>query len=187
MTRSATVAPMPSPIPPGAPRHARAAYLLFRIGREQATGFSARMAALGLRPKHFALLNAIALAGGVSQQELGKRLELDPSGLVGAIDELEAMGLVERRRDPADRRRYALTLTEEGTATLGRARRLVSEGARELLGPLGDDEVDTLVELLGRVAQGIGAGASEPRSGSPTGGTSARARPRTGGPGRPAP
>jgi MarR family transcriptional regulator, lower aerobic nicotinate degradation pathway regulator len=109
---------------------------------------------------------------------------LDPSGLVGAIDELEAMGLVERRRDPADRRRYVLSLTGEGTATLGRARALSADSARELLGPLSAAEVDTLVELLQRVA---GELQDEPRSGSPTGGTSAPARARRAGPRRPAP
>jgi len=145
---------VPSPVPPGAPRHAQAAYLLARIGRTQSARFAERMRSLGLRPKHFAVLNGIALAGGGSQHELGGRMGLDPSGLVGAIDELEGMGLVERRRDPADRRRYVLELTAEGTATLRRARRLVSDGARELLGALDDAEVDTLVELLGKVAAG---------------------------------
>src|SRR4051794_35419480 len=111
------------------------------------------MKSVGLRPKHFAVLNAIAFADGASQQELGGRMGLDPSGLVGAIDELERMGLVERRRDPADRRRYAVGLTAEGTATLRRARRVVTENARELLGPLDDAEVETLVELLGRVVE----------------------------------
>jgi DNA-binding MarR family transcriptional regulator len=173
---------VPSPIPPGAPRHARAAYLLGRLGREQGRRFAERLGALGLRPKHFVMLNAIALGGGLSQQELGQRLELDPSGLVGAIDELERMGLVARRRDEADRRRYALDLTAEGTATLRRARRVVAEGARELLAPLDDAEVDALVALLERVA-----GPDEARSGSPTGGTSARARPRRAAPRRPAP
>jgi DNA-binding MarR family transcriptional regulator len=143
---------VPSPIPSGAPAHARAAYLLARVGRTQSARFAERMRSLGLRPKHFAVLNAIALADGASQQELGAQMGLDPSGLVGAIDELEDLGLVERRRDPADRRRNALGLTAEGTATLRRARRLVSDSARELLGPLDDAEVDTLVELLGKVA-----------------------------------
>ena len=143
---------VPFPIPSGAPRYARAAYLLARVGRTQAARFTERMRSLGLRPKHFQVLNAVAIADGASQQELGGRMGLDPSGLVGAIDELERMGLVERRRDPADRRRYALSLTADGTATLRRARRLVSDSARELLGPLDDSEVDTLVELLGRVA-----------------------------------
>jgi DNA-binding MarR family transcriptional regulator len=143
---------VPSRIPSGAPAHARAAYLLARIGRTQSARFATRMQSLGLRPKHFALLNAIALAHGASQQELGGRMGLDPSGLVGSIDELERLGLVERRRDPSDRRRYAVGLTAEGGATLRRARRLVTDNARELLGPLDDAEVETLVELLGRVA-----------------------------------
>jgi DNA-binding MarR family transcriptional regulator len=175
---------VPSPFPPGAPRPAQAAYLLARVGRAQAARFAERMRSLGLRPKHFAVLNGIALAGGGSQQDLGGRMGLDPSGLVGAIDELEAMGLLERRRDAADRRRYVLTLTEEGTATLGRARRLAGDSARELLGPLSDAEVDVLVDLLQRVADGVG---DDARSGSPTAGTSARARPRTAAPRRPAP
>jgi MarR family transcriptional regulator, lower aerobic nicotinate degradation pathway regulator len=144
---------VPVPIPSGAPRHARAAYLLARVGRTQAKRFALRMQSLGLRPKHFAVLNAIAIADGASQQELGGRMGLDPSGLVGAIDELERMGLVERRRNAADRRRYAVGLTANGTVTLRRARRLVSDSARELLGALDDAEVDTLVELLGRVAE----------------------------------
>jgi MarR family transcriptional regulator, lower aerobic nicotinate degradation pathway regulator len=141
-----------SPIPSGAPVHARAAYLLTRVGRTQSVRFSERMRSLGLRPKHFAVLNAIALSDGASQQEVGGRMGLDPSGLVGAIDELEGMGLVARRRDPADRRRYALGLTEDGTAMLRRARRLVSDGARDLLGPLDEGEVETLVALLAKVA-----------------------------------
>src|SRR6187551_2804295 len=142
---------VPFPIPSGAPVHARAAYLLARVGRTQAARFAERMRTVGLRPKHFAVLNAVALADGASQQELGGRMGLDPSGLVGAIDELERLGLVERRRDERDRRRYAVGLTEEGTQTLRRARRLVTESARELLGALDEAEVQTLVDLLGRV------------------------------------
>jgi DNA-binding MarR family transcriptional regulator len=147
-----TLGVVPSPIPSGAPVHARAAYLLARVGRTQSVRFAERMRAVGLRPKHFAVLNAVALSDGASQQELGGQMGLDPSGLVGAIDELEGMGLVARRRDPADRRRYAVGLTEDGTAMLRRARRIVSDGARELLGPLDDDEVQTLVTLLAKVA-----------------------------------
>ena len=142
---------VPSPIPSGAPVHARAASLMARVGRTQQVRFSERMRTIGLRPKHFGVLNAVALSDGASQQELGGRMGLDPSGLVGAIDELEGMGLVERRRDPADRRRNAVGLTAEGTATLRKARRVVTESARELLGALDDSEVETLVALLAKV------------------------------------
>src|SRR4051794_23001359 len=113
---------VPSPIPSGAPVHARAAYLLARVGRSQQVRFAERMRMLGLRPKHFAVLNAVALSDGASQQELGGRMGLDPSGLVGAIDQLEDMGLVARRRDPADPPRYAGGLTAGGAPTPRRAR-----------------------------------------------------------------
>src|SRR3954467_8340038 len=145
---------VPSSIPPGAPPHAQAAYLLARVGRDHARRFAASVGALGLRPKHFAVLNAVALSDGASQQELGGRMGLDPSGLVGAIDELEGMGLVERRRDPADRRHTAVFLTDDGTATLRRARRLVGDSARELLGALDEAEVETLVALLAKIEAG---------------------------------
>src|SRR3954467_9305776 len=145
---------VPSPIPSGAPVHARAAYLLARVGRSQQVRFAERMRMLDLRPKHFAVLNAVALADGASQQEIGDRMGLDPSGLVGAVDELEGMGLLGRRRAPADRRRNAIALTADGTATLRRARRLVSDSARELLGALDDAEVETLVALLAKVEAG---------------------------------
>lgn len=149
-----TLARVPSPIPSRVPVHARAASLLARVGRTQSARFAERMRSLGLRPKHFAVLNAIALSDGASQQEVGGRMGLDPSGLVGAIDELEAMGLVERRRDPNDRRRNALALTDEGAATLRRARRVVADNARDLLGALDDAEVETLVALLGKIEAG---------------------------------
>jgi hypothetical protein len=58
------------------------------------------LAPLGLRPKHFALLHHIALAEGSSQRQLGRRLGLDPRGLVGSIDELERRGLLEVEPTP---------------------------------------------------------------------------------------
>src|SRR4051794_14564902 len=145
---------VPSPIPSGAPVHARAAYLLARVGRTQQTRFAERMRTVGLRPKHFAVLNAVALSDGASQQQLGGGMAPDRGGLVGAIEELGGMGLVAGRRAPADRRRNAVALTEDGTATLRRARRLVSDSARELLGALDDAEVETLVALLAKVEAG---------------------------------
>src|SRR4051794_41919334 len=96
---------VPSAIPSGAPVHARAAYLLARVGRTQSARFSERMRSLGLRPKHFAVLNAIALSDGASQQEIGADMGLDPSGLEAAIDEPERVGPVPRPRHPPDRRR----------------------------------------------------------------------------------
>jgi DNA-binding MarR family transcriptional regulator len=85
----------------GPPLEARIAYLLSKVGRRHSVRFAELLKPLGLRPKHFAVMNAVDLADGPSQQQLG----LDPSGLISAIDELEAAGLLERRRAREDRRR----------------------------------------------------------------------------------
>ncbi len=146
-------APTPArPARRGPPLSARTAYLLSQIGRSQATHFTERLQPLGLRPKHFALLNLIGLDEGCSQQQLGERLALEPSGLVKTIDELERQGIVERRRDPSDRRRYALHLTDGGKAKLTQARQAAAQRADELLAPLNKSELQVLHDLLRRIA-----------------------------------
>jgi DNA-binding MarR family transcriptional regulator len=136
----------------GPPLEARVGYLLFRLGRTQSSLFVDALEPLGMRPKHFALMNLADLSEGSSQQELGRKLGLDSSGLVSVIDDLEAHGLVERRRDATDRRRYAIHLTRAGKAKLSRAREAVTLRAEELLAPLSEDERETLHDLLARVA-----------------------------------
>ena len=136
----------------GPPLEARVGYLLFRLGRTQSSLFVEALEPLGMRPKHFALLNLADLSEGSSQQELGRKLGLDSSGLVSVIDDLESQGLVERRRDTADRRRYAIHLTRAGRTKLSRAREAVKLRGEELLAPLSEDERETLHDLLSRVA-----------------------------------
>jgi DNA-binding MarR family transcriptional regulator len=128
------------------------AYLLGQIGRSQGAGLTERLAPFGLRPKHFALLNIVAAEEGSSQQKLGERLALEPSGIVPTIDELEAQGLLERRRDPDDRRRYAVYLTPEGHTKLAEARLAAAQRAAQLLKPLDDRELELLYEMLTRIA-----------------------------------
>jgi DNA-binding MarR family transcriptional regulator len=137
---------------PGPPLRVRAAYLLSQTGRAQSARFLEGLAPLGLRPKQFALLNQVALAEGSSQRQLGRRLGLDPSGLVGTIDELEHRGLLERRAHPEDRRRHALHLTADGRAKLEEGRAVAQGVAGDLLGALDDGEVGTLHDLLARIA-----------------------------------
>lgn len=136
----------------GPPLEARIAYLVSKVGQRQAVRFAELLKPLELRPKHFALMNVVALVGGPSQQQVGEALGLDPSGLISAIDELEARDLLQRRRDPADRRRYALFLTPAGETTLAQARKAVLERGRELTASLSDAEAQTLYDLLLRVA-----------------------------------
>lgn len=89
--------------------------------------------------------------GAMSQRDLAAAMEIDPSQLVAILNELEADGLAERRRDPADRRRHIVEITEAGAAALGRIDTAVGEAERELFGDLTEAEQAVLRGLLDRV------------------------------------
>ena len=62
----------------------------------------------------FGLMKMLAHEGDHTISELSRKFVLDPSTLVPVVDGLERKGLVIRGRDPNDRRRTPLSLTEEG-------------------------------------------------------------------------
>jgi DNA-binding MarR family transcriptional regulator len=87
------------------------AYLLVQLGFRVAGKFTEQLAPLGLEPRHFGMLTRLAANEGKSQQAIGELMGLNATRMVFLVDELEKRGLVERRRNPADRRSYALYLT----------------------------------------------------------------------------
>jgi DNA-binding MarR family transcriptional regulator len=69
---------------------------------------------LGLRGRHFAVMTMLAADSSLSQQEMSTAMSLDPTTMVDLVDDLERWGLVARRRNPEDRRRYVVGLTRKG-------------------------------------------------------------------------
>ena len=114
--------------------------------------FAAEMAALDLRPPHFAAITVIAANPGQTQQELVAATEIDPSTVVQIIDELEAAGLAERRRHETDRRKRALHLTPAGEAVLVEARAAAHRVGRETFGALSPEERKLMHGMLRRMA-----------------------------------
>ena len=108
---------------PAAPSKGKAScgVLLFRLSRASGEGLGDALAEVGLRAPAYAILQQLYEAGPISQQALGRALRIHASNLVALIDELEAAGSVIRRRDPDDRRRYLLELTDEGLRRLAKA------------------------------------------------------------------
>jgi DNA-binding MarR family transcriptional regulator len=133
------------------------AYLLVQLGFHVARGFSERLAPLGLEPRQFGMLTRLAANEGTSQQAIGELIGLNPTRMVFLVDELEKQGLVERRRNPDDRRSYALYLTDQGRAKLSEARRVSIGHDREIGASLTGAQRRELAALLRQVAdeQGI--------------------------------
>lgn len=145
----------PAPGRPGG-----AAFLLAQLGAHAATRFAERVAEVGLTPPLTGLLAAIARDPGSSQQQLATRLSLLPSRVVSFVDDLEGRGLLRRERSSADRRQYALHLTEDGQAIMRRISGLARAHDRELCQALDESEHAQLIDLLSRIAdqQGLTQG-----------------------------
>jgi DNA-binding MarR family transcriptional regulator len=109
------------------------------------------LAATGLKPGHGHVLLRLSDIGPMSQQALIEALGVDPSVLVAILNDLERDGFAERRRDPADRRRHIVEMSERGAALVGEIDSVLTAVERELFADLADSEIDLLRSLLVRV------------------------------------
>jgi DNA-binding MarR family transcriptional regulator len=104
----------------------------------------------GLRPRHLIALMLLRDHGNATQQGLAEALQLDPSNVVGLLNDLEERGLVSRRRDPADRRRHIVELSAAGVCELDAAEQRLACVEDEMLRALTAEERATLHALLVR-------------------------------------
>ena len=139
--------------------------LILRLARASGRRLTDALEGLGMRGHEFAVLHHLAESGPLSQQQLGEALRIHPSNLVGLLDALEADGLIVRPRDPADRRRHLVELTEAGQRRLQSAKRAALEAERDLLEPLSARERTALQSYLRRLAShSCGTRACGPRT-----------------------
>jgi DNA-binding MarR family transcriptional regulator len=98
----------------------------------------------------FSVLGVLEQGACEGQNALADMLQLDRSQLVGLLDGLEERGLIERRRDPSDRRRHTVSLTPAGAREYERVREIVKRVESEFLAPLSKEERKLLYELTRR-------------------------------------
>lgn len=136
------------------------AFLLSQVGIHASKRFAERIAAIDLNPPLFRVLNLVAAAEGRSQQAIAAAIEIPPSRMVALVDELEQLGLVERRPEPRDRRVRALFLTAEGKRRLVRGREIAEQHEEELTRGMAPADRKRLVDLLQKIVdeQAIGKG-----------------------------
>ena len=129
--------------------------LLARLGQESTARFRRSLRPLNLGAQQFIVLKQLQVFGSCSQGELADALGLDYSNLASVTGQLYERGLIERHRDPADRRRYVVELTTEGKQLLGDADRAIESGEQDMLNTLDDPEREQLWDLLRRMADAL--------------------------------
>ncbi|MFC7449237.1 MarR family winged helix-turn-helix transcriptional regulator [Rhodococcus daqingensis] len=133
----------------GAPTD-RLGFLLAWRGEATSARIRGALAVTGLHPRQAMTLMHLG-TGPVSQRELADMLEVDPSQLVAILNELEGDGLAERRRDPSDRRRHIVEITEAGAKALQGVHSALNEAERELFAAFSERDLASLRAMLERV------------------------------------
>jgi len=110
---------------------------------------------LGMRLKAYMTLGYIRDHPGVTQQELETALLMDANAVVIILNELEAARYSVRRRDPQDRRRHIVELSQTGRHALEKADVARESLEDEVLAGLSADERASLRKLVQRVLDGL--------------------------------
>jgi DNA-binding MarR family transcriptional regulator len=119
--------------------------------RQVFTRFTAEATPDGPRSRAFVVLDALAHQDAGSQHDLANRLGINRTIMVKLLDQLQANGHVTRTRNPANRRTYRLSLTEDGRKFVQVMREAVTDRDDQLTAPLSEPERRRLRHLLIRL------------------------------------
>jgi len=110
-----------------------------------------------MRLRHYVALCYLRDNAMAPQQAMCEILGIDANNIVLLLNALEEHGYVERRRDPSDRRRHLVELTDTGRAALERAEHAQESIEDDVLATLSEAERATLHDLLSRALAGATA------------------------------
>lgn len=102
----------------------------------------------------FAVLRMLFHEGPLAMGAIAEHLGISLAGATGIIDRLVNQGVVQRTRSREDRRVVWVDLSEAGRQRMSGLQEERREQMRELLNPLSAEEVETLLKLLERIAEG---------------------------------
>ena len=108
---------------------------------------------IGVRLKEFVALVYLRESGKATQQRLAETMMMDANNCVILLNGLEDEGLIERTRDPEDRRRHIVGITPKGQRALEKAERQLETLEDDVLGNLDAAERDQLRDLLARALE----------------------------------
>jgi MarR family transcriptional regulator, lower aerobic nicotinate degradation pathway regulator len=128
------------------------AFLLARVGYAIKAVAIEEFERAGFSLYQYSVLAVLGEGAKETQATVADALGLDRSQLVGVLDGLEERGLIERKRDPNDRRRHTVSVTAEGQSELVKMRAIVARIEDSFFEPLDAASRQELHDALLRLA-----------------------------------
>jgi DNA-binding MarR family transcriptional regulator len=139
----------------GDDRMSSALHLLHRAGQCADEMFAVSVGEVGLTPRQFAVMNAIANSDEPSQTTLVERTGIDRSTMADIVRRLTSRGLVQRRRTRRDARRYAVRLTDKGESALRMAEPAARNTDEKILAALAPTQRELFLKSLSRIVLAV--------------------------------
>ena len=113
--------------------------------------FTETFADLDLTQKQVSVMWLVGDHPGISQIEVGQRLQMDRATTMTIVNRLQEREFLRRERSTSDARKQALFLTKAGSEALVTARGCIAAHEAWLKSRFTPDEVKKLVEMLARI------------------------------------
>jgi len=126
---------------------------LLRRAYQRAAENLARAIGEGVTAPQFAVLARLFERGPLSQNRLGRLVDMEPATIHGVTRRLRKAGLIETQADPGDGRRMLVSLTREGRRRMDELVPLSRAADARTVAPLSAEERTTLLDLLRRIAE----------------------------------
>lgn len=131
------------------------AFVLSDTSRLLRRRFDERARTFGATRAQWKALLWISRNEGIKQGALAELLEVEPITLCRLVDRMEEAGMVERRRDPADRRAWQLFLTEQSHPILARMRTVADDLTAQALEGLSPADVAHATAVMERIRDNL--------------------------------
>ena len=123
-------------------------FLINKAAQSVVARSDALLEPFGINSRHYGILYVIVQEPGLPQKAIGEKLRIDRTTMVKLVDDLEKLGLVQRQKDPNDRRAYALSLSALGEEKLPDISQHVQQAEALILASLTPEEIQQLLAIL---------------------------------------
>lgn len=136
-------------------------YRISDLARLMRKRFDEESRDLGVTNSQWRVIVNVFRQPGINQGALAELLEVEPITTCRMVDRLEIAGLVERRRDPNDRRAWKIHLTDAAMPLIDKLKERAAALNAVALAGLGERDQAEFIRMLDIIRQNISSDPSD--------------------------